>query len=94
MYRPITIPELSLLSHRELVINPSHKCSYELLLLRPTPPSDNIRSHLHNHKRANAKNSLRCTILHRNFWIEKDLNRLFRYIKIQPEREVLRIKAK
>ena len=29
-------------------------------------------SHLHNHKRANAENSLRCIILHCNFCIEDE----------------------
>ena len=32
---------------------------------------------MHNHKQANAKNSLHCTILHCNFCIEKDHNRPF-----------------
>ena len=88
IYRPITNPELSPLSHRELVTNPTNKCWYEQFVLRPTLPPGNIRIHLRNHKREMQKIAWDVLYFIVIFGLKNTIIGLFRYTQIQLEREI------
>ena len=96
MYSPITIPELSPLSHHELVRNRTHKVNVDTNNCYCVPLFPRITFVVICIIISRQMQKIACAVLYFIviFGLKKTIIGLFRYIKIQLEREVLRTKTK